>query len=256
MNVFTLCVRFQNSPDTLWIADRAFIPYYVYFRSPDDRRILMSTSVDQHNDDNGNEGLTRRQMIRRTAAAGAVAWTAPVLLSSTVHADGSPVVLVCPPGGSAATGDKPNTMTYEWNNGVWAWTTCTVGGVQADGRDIPGTPPPDCGVVDPLYIKAYGEPLSPAIPATSAVDGGNFTLTNLQGGNSSGQPNNNLSIYFVCMSTSPFTLAVLNNKTEAELIATGLFRRVTVHISCSQSLCLNDVHGAFTLKAVTTVNNP
>jgi hypothetical protein len=154
--------------------------------------------------------ISRRKALKRVAVAGAVAWTAPMIVSSTAHAAGSLADDACLEG-------RPNSLTYGYFGSPWTWDVC----------NNPATGPMD----DLRGANFIGNGL-PCLHVTVATSGSgvifdedvnvgeSFALSPLT------QNPNVVWVISACGGTDPF-----NN--------------MIVHVSCSQSLCVGDVHGFF-----------
>ena len=86
----------------------------------------------------GTKEISRRQALRHGAVAGAVVWTAPMIISSTAHATNG--------GSSGASVDGPvSSVTCKWNQRYWRSNRgtpstsknqyATIGLIEADGGE-------------------------------------------------------------------------------------------------------------------------
>lgn len=169
-------------------------------------------------------GLTRRQIITRGAAAGAVAWAAPsVATRGIVHAS-SPSV--CPGPGQ---GGKPNCIALKWSRpAVWGVSSglCAGWGTQQSGVTVSGGLPPSGAS---MCFEAYGSPPGnfPNLLQTGTLsEGGTFCIPLI--GTQGGAGVNNVRIVIK---------ATKDGKTTTHT--------VEFHTSCSTPLCVGQIYSGF-----------
>jgi hypothetical protein len=168
--------------------------------------------------------LSRRKALQRVAMVGAAAWTAPMIVSTTAHAAGSLADNIC------ANYGKPNSLRYTYVGGDWAWDVCDGGqGGAIDGRgpDYIGSPPaPDCVHIT-VTQKLTGKDGGIAVIFDGLVNlNGSFTIPT-SGSLRDGTPN------------TEWTISRCGSPSRVNTL--------TVHVSCSQALCVGDKHGWFLL---------
>lgn len=178
---------------------------------------------------NDNGGSTRRDMLKKSAVAGAVAWTAPTVVSSKAFAAGSLSTNLC------RQGVKPRSITYRWDyTGAQAyqWSVCTAdGGAGVPGNrnagfsgSIPGGPP--TATVSATRILGAGQNGGALSVSTSTLSfGQTFTVSGTL------DPNTRITLTWSIAGADPYTM--------------------TYHLSCSDPLCFGDQHGAFTVVSYT-----
>jgi len=160
----------------------------------------------------GTPSTSRRDLLKKSAVAGAVVWAAPTVTATPAFAAGSLSTNLCP--GSITS------ITYRWDYTGAASTTWSVcenpGGLPNNGNAAISGQAPLSG---PVTVSAYSFnnnkqfPLTPS-PSTINV-GDSFTLSG---------------------KLAPNTRVTLSN---------GYYMQY--HLSCSDALCFGDKHGAFTV---------
>jgi hypothetical protein len=108
------------------------------------------------------ESIDRRSALKKAAAAGAIAWTAPMIISSTAHADHLAGNGVCTP----ACAPLPFTISFSGKDGGDGKFGCpddrTKFGVPNNSNkfgvfkvETPGTATCPCGIGDPVIIVSF-----------------------------------------------------------------------------------------------------
>lgn len=163
-------------------------------------------------------GLSRRQILQRAAVVGTTAWVAPMIVSTKAHAAGTLGGNICP---------RPSAILYRYTGGPWKWDVCS------DPNENPSSMPDTRNPLsDPLsFAQKQCVDLTVSGPTsqswTGLAPGQTFNITNIGSGN----PN----IVFTvrpCGQNSP--------------VGT-----LTVHVSCSQPICIGDTHGYFQIIGAT-----
>lgn len=188
--------------------------------------------------DQSTSANSRRDLIKKAAVVGGVAWAAPMISSSRAFAQGSLSTNLC------KTGCSVPSVTYRFNGGSptnFALCAPSTGGNAARGAGdtygpfTPGTAPTvtwtawkftsnlnnNCGT-------NFGAPIGASLAGTGSVlPGQSFTINTSAGG--------------------------ANIKVLLEWTESGVAKKsfICYHLSCSQPLCFNDTHGPFTLMSYT-----
>ena len=162
--------------------------------------------------------FSRRKALTRMAAAGAVAWSAPMIVSSTAHAAGSLRDNVC------ADIGRPTTLTYQFVGGTFDWDIC----IDPNTGPMQDLRSPTSGIgANPPCVDVNWSGPNATGTAQGLTVGSTFTITGLKPGNP-----NVVFIITPCNQPSPSA-------------------SMTVHTSCSQALCVGDKHGYFVVTGYT-----
>lgn len=165
-------------------------------------------------------GLTRRSMLRRTAAVGAVAWTAPMVFSTKVHAAGT-AVAACPDGSS-----KVSYLKYAYRPGMWTWDVCDEGAQQQKmSNGLSGGNPGFVGTVT-VSVESDKHQTGTILSGVSLTNNGDVLEINIPGGS---PPTTNLEIHV----------------DGVDVNGNAISTTIEVHVSCSQAICFQDIHGFF-----------
>lgn len=165
-------------------------------------------------------GTTRRDMLKKTAVAGAIVWTVPTLTASPAFAAGSLSTNLCD------QGKTPNSITYQWNARGTTFSVCTETGpgqptnpnVEAEGDSTGWTH----AIVTAHRLTGPNTTALPVAPSFIAF-GGQFTITGALA------PNSRVTLTRANADETAFVPAATQT--------------MTYHFSCSQPLCFNDQHG-------------
>lgn len=173
-------------------------------------------------------GMSRRQLLRRSAAAGVAVWAVPTIMSTTAYAAGTLGSNICP---------RKDNMRYQYYTASgWTWDVCEDPNedpsTMPDGRN--GNPQP----FNPANVVVVREGQNNIVGTfTNLTPGSEFTIQGV------GNQNPNLRFYIGPndgSTTDPTTL------TASGLLSSNL-PYALVHVSCSQPLCIPDIHGYFRL---------
>lgn len=178
---------------------------------------MSSTADDQTQ---SNDKLTRRQMLGRTAAAGAVVWSAPLILSSTAHAAGTLGGNVCGEDGN----ERPDWVKFRYVPNQWIWDACVDPSLNPDQLPDTRSTPPAEGASGPASVTirftgAGVDCVATCVPANAEV---------VVSDTGSGQPD--MTVEFFNCGDDP-------------AVAVPIASISSIHMSCSQPLCVGDTYG-------------
>lgn len=167
-------------------------------------------------------GTTRRDMLKKTAVAGAIVWSVPTLTASPAFAAGSLSTNLCP--------GEVTSVTYKWNARETTFSVCTESGPGQPTNGSVGATGDSTGWTHALItadrLTGSGSVHS-ALPVNGSTSGalvafnGQFTTTG---------------------SLPPNTRFTLKQADAAGNLLGGE-QTMTYHFSCSQPLCFGDKHG-------------